>query len=116
MDTPRTVNAPAVELEHESVTAHQVLAGAPTTAATTLGHIFGVEYGLWEMSVGSMSDVEAEELFVVLSGSATVQIHAANGFQAAVLRLEPGTVCHLSEGMNTSWVVDEPLRKLYLTP
>ncbi|MHA7268751.1 cupin domain-containing protein [Arthrobacter sp. HLT1-20] len=109
------IHAPSVDLGHHAVPANQVLAGAPTTAAESLGNIFGLEYGLWEMSAGAMSDVEAEELFVVLSGTATVQIHAGNGFQAAALRLEPGTVCHLSEGMSTSWVVHEPLRKLYLS-
>ena len=108
------VHAPSVELVHEEVATGQILAGTPTTAATTLGSIFGLEFGLWEMSAGAMSDVEAEELFVVLSGSATVRIHAANGYQAAELLLEPGTVCRLGEGMNTSWVVHEPLRKLYL--
>ncbi|WP_210149198.1 cupin domain-containing protein [Paeniglutamicibacter terrestris] len=112
----RTVNAPEVRLEHESVPAVQVLAGNPSTAAKRLGEVFGVEFGLWEMSAGSMSDVEAEELFIVLSGSATVQIHARNGFEAAELRLLPGTVCHLSEGMHTSWTLDGPLRKMYLAP
>nr|WP_245356925.1 cupin domain-containing protein [Paeniglutamicibacter kerguelensis] len=107
--------APAVSLEHEAVPADQSVAGDPTTAAERLGEIFGVEFGLWEMSAGIMTDVEAEELFVVLSGSATVQVHAANGFDAAVLKLEPGTVCRLSEGMRTTWILDEPLRKLYLT-
>jgi len=79
-----------------------------------LGEVFGLEYGLWEMAGGSMSDVEAEELFVEISGSATVTIHAANGFDGAVLELVPGSVCQLREGMHTSWVVHERLRKVYL--
>ncbi len=111
----RTVHALAVALEHEAVPEDQVLDGEPTTAAKRLGQIFGVELGLWEMSSGAMSDVEAEEFFVVLSGSATVQIHSTNGFESAELRLEPGTVCHLSQGMHTSWTLHEPLRKMYLT-
>lgn len=111
----RTVHAPSATLEHEAVPADQSVAGDPSTAAVRLGEIFGVEFGLWEMSAGIMTDVEAEELFVVLSGSATVQVHEANGFAAEVLRLEPGTVCRLSEGMRTTWILDAPLRKLYLT-
>jgi uncharacterized cupin superfamily protein len=101
-------------MEHEVVPAEQSVAGEPTTAAKELGEIFGVEFGLWEMSAGTMTDIEAEELFVVLSGSATVQVHAVNGFAAAELVLRPGTVCHLSEGMHTTWILDAPLRKLYL--
>lgn len=109
-----TLHAPSAVLEHEAVPADQSVAGDPTTAAERLGEIFGLEFGLWEMSAGIMTDVEAEELFVVLSGSATVQIHEANGFAADVLKLEPGTVCRLSEGMRTTWILDAPLRKLYL--
>lgn len=112
--TRRTVNSLAVSLSHEPVPVEQAVAGDPSTAAKELGEIFGVEFGLWEMSAGTMTDVESEELFVVLSGSATVQIHAKNGFEAAELRLVPGTVCHLSEGMHTSWTLHEPLRKMYL--
>ncbi|PQZ94833.1 cupin [Arthrobacter sp. MYb227] len=110
----RTVDALSVGMEHEPVPAEQSVEGNPSTAAQELGEIFGVEFGLWEMSAGTMTDVEAEELFVVLSGSATVQIHAENGFAAAELHLVPGTVCHLSEGMHTSWTLHEPLRKMYL--
>ncbi|MFJ2353497.1 cupin domain-containing protein [Glutamicibacter sp. NPDC087673] len=110
----RTVNTARVILEHEEVPVSQVLGGQPSTAEKRLGEIFGVEFGLWEMSEGTMSDVENEELFVVLSGSATVQVHAKNGFTAVELRLVPGTVCHLSEGMHTSWTLHEPLRKMYM--
>ncbi|MGL3805586.1 cupin domain-containing protein [Paeniglutamicibacter sp. R2-26] len=110
-----TVHAPSAALEHELVPADQSVAGDPTTAAERLGEVFGVEFGLWEMSAGIMTDVEAEELFVVLSGKATVQVHEANGYAAEVLQLEPGTVCRLGEGMRTTWILDEPLRKLYLT-
>lgn len=112
--TRRTVHTLTVPMEHEVVPAEQSVAGEPTIAAKELGEIFGVEFGLWEMSAGTMTDIEAEELFVVLSGSATVQVHAVNGFAAAELVLRPGTVCHLSEGMHTTWILDAPLRKLYL--
>jgi uncharacterized cupin superfamily protein len=109
----RTINTARIVLEHDPVPPGH-MPGEPSTAAKRLGEIFGVEIGLWEMSQGAMSDVEAEELFVVLSGSATVQVHATNGFEAAELRLMPGTVCHLSEGMHTTWTLHEPLRKMYL--
>ncbi|WP_269936676.1 cupin domain-containing protein [Arthrobacter sp. HY1533] len=110
----RAAYAFAIPLNHEALDPGQLLDGAPTTAATALGEAFGLEYGLWEMSVGTMRDVEAEELFVVLSGSVTVTIHAANGYAESELALQPGTICQLDEGMHTSWVVHEPLRKVYL--
>lgn len=110
----RTIHAPSVCLEQELVPEEQSISGHPSTGSQELGEIFGVSYGLWEMSTGTMQDIEVEELFVVLSGSATVQIHERNGFAATTLALEPGTVCQLSEGMHTTWVVDAPLRKMYL--
>lgn len=110
----RSVDALSVELAHEPVPAEQSLAGDPTTAAESLGEIFGAEFGLWKMSAGTMSDVEAEELFIVLSGTATVTIHPVNGFEEQTVNLVPGSICHLREGMNTTWVLEAPLRKMYL--
>lgn len=100
---------------HEPVSAPQVLGGRPTTATRELGEICGLEFGLWEMTPGSATDVEAEELFVVIRGSGTVWIHEHNGFAAHEIHLMPGVVCHLEEGMHTSWSVLEPLRKVYVT-
>ncbi len=60
-------------LDREQVPADQSLGGAPSTGAATLGEFGGLEVGIWEMTPGVMSDVEAEELFVVLSGAATVE-------------------------------------------
>lgn len=113
-ETNRVIHAPSLELTHEQVPEDQSISGDPSTAATRLGEIFGAEFGIWEMSAGTMTDVEAEELFVVLSGTATVLIHEANGFAASELRLKPGSICQLSEGMHTTWVLDAPLRKMYL--
>ncbi|WP_425551744.1 cupin domain-containing protein [Glutamicibacter uratoxydans] len=53
-------------------------------------------------------------MFIVLAGQATVTVHAANGFEAEVFSLVPGSICHLREGMHTTWVVDQPLRKVYM--
>ena len=58
-----------------------------------------------------MSDVEADEVFVVLSGAATVEFDDGT----ASLTLGPGDVVHLAEGARTVWTVTETLRKVYLT-
>ncbi|MFJ2618658.1 cupin domain-containing protein [Glutamicibacter sp. NPDC087344] len=113
-DNTRSVDALSTDLAHEPVPAEQSVSGDPTTAVQSLGEIFGTEFGLWEMSAGTMRDVEAEELFIVLSGSGKVTIHAVNGFEEEVVNLVPGSICHLREGMNTTWVLEEPLRKVYL--
>jgi uncharacterized cupin superfamily protein len=105
------VNAASLGLEHETVPPEQSIAGSPTTAVHTLTTIGGVEVGVWEMTPGTMSDVEADEVFVVLSGSATVAF--ADG--SPEVNLRPGDVVRLTEGAHTVWTVTETLRKVYLT-
>ena len=44
----------------------------PEAGSRALAAVAGVEVGVWEMSPGTATDVEVDEVFVVLSGSATV--------------------------------------------
>lgn len=91
----------------------EVLAGSPTARYRELSGgpaSGGVEVGLWEMTPGAARDTESEELFVVLSGRATVAFDDDD----EVLELAAGSVVHLRAGDRTTWTVREPLRKLYL--
>ncbi|MFB8188291.1 cupin domain-containing protein [Microbacterium sp. NPDC055988] len=110
------VDAGALGLTHEPLPAEEVLAGAPTTAVhelATLGgvEIGGVEIGVWEMTPGTATDTEADEVFVVLSGRATISF-ASSGVPD--LEVGPGSVVRLAEGMRTTWTVAETLRKVYV--
>lgn len=98
-----------LELEYTPVPADQVLAGEPETGLAELGTFGGHEYGVWELTPGSMSDTEAEEMFIVLTGRATVELVD----DGTVIELAPGTIGHLTEGMRTIWTVTETLRKVY---
>lgn len=110
----------SVSLDHAPIEDWQSLDGgsdrrsATTTGTAELGHIGGAEFGLWEMSRGSMRDIEGNEVFVVLSGSGRIE------FDEPVrepIALTPGTLVRLGDGMRTRWYVDgEPLRKLYIAP
>ncbi|KRF42701.1 cupin [Terrabacter sp. Soil811] len=88
-----------------------VLAGVPTAAVTSLAEVAGAEVGVWEMTPGTVTDVEADEVFVVLSGRATLGVEGG-----ATLELGPGSVVRLPEGARTTWTVTETLRKVYVTP
>jgi uncharacterized cupin superfamily protein len=105
------IHAAAIELDHETVPADQSVRGEPTTAATALDEFGGLEVGVWEMTPGVMTDVEADEVFVVLSGSATVEF----GDGGPMLHIARGDVVRLAEGAETVWTVIETLRKVYLT-
>jgi uncharacterized cupin superfamily protein len=103
------VAAASIDLEYSLVDAGQVVAGEPVVGVAELG-VFGEhEYGVWEHSVGVSSDVEADEVFVVLFGAATVTF--ADG---AVVELGAGSVGRLREGQSTVWAVTETLRKVYI--
>ena len=58
---------------------------------------------------GAATDVEVDEVFVVLSGSATVSFDDGERVD-----LGPGTVVRLRSGEHTTWVVHETLRKIYV--
>lgn len=92
----------------------QIHAGDPRVASLTLHEAFDpatgrtVERGIWEITPGVVADVEADELFVVLSGRATIEF--ADG---PTLEVGPGSVAVLPEGAVTLWTVHETLRKVY---
>ena len=67
--------------------------------------------GVWEMSAGAMRDVEADEVFVVLAGAATVEFSDP---ALPPIELRPGSVVRLEAGMRTIWTVRETLRKVYV--
>ena len=104
------VHAASLFVEHEPVAPDQVVDGHPHTGVGTLGRFSGLEVGVWEMTPGVMRDTESDEVFVVLSRSATVEF--ADG--TAPLTLGAGDVVRLAGGAETVWTVTETLRKVYL--
>lgn len=97
-----------IVLDCSPVPTAQVVAGSPRTGTAELHDCDGRSVGVWEMSVGAMSDVEDDEVFVVLFGAATVE--SSDG---TVITLGPGSVGRLSAGEQTIWRVTETLRKVY---
>ncbi|MFS0898813.1 cupin domain-containing protein [Mycolicibacterium litorale] len=111
MQPNSVVHAAALDLDHEPVPTDQIVAGAPTTGVRPLTELSGLQVGVWEMSTGGMRDVEADEVFVVLSGSARVEF----ADDSPAFDLHPGDVVRLAAGAETVWTVTETLRKVYLT-
>ena len=102
------VQATTMALQHEPLPAEQVIAGAPTTGIAIL--VEGEpEIGVWEMTPGAATDVEVDEVFVVLSGSATLVMPGVDPVE-----LIAGSVVQLAAGMSTTWTVHETLRKIYV--
>ncbi|MEV4954802.1 cupin domain-containing protein [Paenarthrobacter nitroguajacolicus] len=108
------VDARKYPLDHLPVEPWQKVHPAATTASQILDVSTGAELGLWEMSAGRMTDIEVDELFVVLTGSATLEFISP---QMPSIELQSGSIVRLEEGMQTRWtVIDAPLRKLYILP
>ncbi|UBU15406.1 cupin domain-containing protein [Nonomuraea gerenzanensis] len=95
-----------VRLTPDELDPAQIVAGDPVTSSLELGG----GRGIWEITPGVVTDVERDELFVVLSGRATIAV--AGG---TTIEVGPGDVCLLAEGAKTTWIVHETLRKVYQT-
>ena len=87
-----------------------VVDGYPEAGSRALAAVSGVEVGVWEMTPGTATDVEVDEVFVVLAGSGTVSFDD-DGEQ---VELAPGSVVRLRAGERTTWVVRETIRKIYV--
>jgi uncharacterized cupin superfamily protein len=104
------VDVVSCELEPDELDPAQVVSGAPETRVRVL-HTSPdgrVERGIWEITPGVVTDVEADELFVVVSGRATIEVDGGPTFQVG-----PGDAMVLVEGWRTRWTVHETLRKVY---
>lgn len=105
-------DATTLPLEHAALPADEVIDGTPTAAASELSTLGGVRIGVWEMTPGTATDVEADEVFVVLSGRARI---AFEDPELPDLAVGPGSVVRLGKGQRTVWTVTETLRKIYIT-
>jgi uncharacterized protein len=94
----------------EPLPSEQVLEGEPGVAERLLWAAADrtAQSGLWEITPGVSSDVEAAEVFLVLSGRATVEIQGG-----PTLELAAGVVGSFAGGERTVWRVRETLRKFY---
>jgi uncharacterized cupin superfamily protein len=81
-----------------------------TTRWTALADTGAGEIGIWEIDPGTVRDVEVDEVFVVLSGRATIRVDGRPEVLVA-----PGDVVRLRAGTATTWMVQERLRKVYVS-
>ena len=73
----------------------------------------GIERGLWEITESVIEDTETDEMFVIISGRATVVFLDESD---RAIELVPGSVGFFKEGSRTRWTTHETLRKVYQIP
>ena len=88
-----------------------VVDGTPTTAHRKLTTLSDLTIGVWEHTPGVSRDVEADEVFDVLAGDATVTFDDGS----PAIDLYPGALGRLLAGQRTVWTVRDTLRKVYIT-
>ncbi|MCB5166791.1 cupin domain-containing protein [Streptomyces bambusae] len=104
------VSVTDAELEAEALDPSQIVSGNPVITGKVLWESPDGKQlrGIWQITPGVVTDTEADELFVVVSGRATIEVEGGE-----TLEVGPGTACVLREGDRTTWTVHETLRKAY---
>lgn len=99
-----------LELEPAPLDPETVLEGSPQVSELVLDTSPDgrVVRGVWQITPGVVRDAEAEEVFVVTSGRATVEVEGG-----PTLELEPGVVGVLRAGDRAVWTIHETLRKVF---
>ncbi|MBK0417756.1 cupin domain-containing protein [Leucobacter sp. CSA1] len=95
----------------EPVPAADVVSGHPRQGVIELGGIAGCEAGIWELRGGAVTDTEVDELFVVISGGAKIELLDAHH----TVEVKAGDVMRLVAGTRTRWTVPDHIRKVYLS-
>lgn len=86
-----------------------IVLGSPAVSSAELASLGGTDIGIWQITEGQVTDTEADEVFVVLSGRGQVEFD-----DGSVLKLAPGTAARLRAGERTTWTITETLRKIYI--
>jgi uncharacterized cupin superfamily protein len=107
--TTRAYDALSIDLSDLPLAPDDVRDGDPKAGSTTLVEALGVEVGVWELTAGTVTDTEVDEVFVVLAGAGSVTFE-----DGETLELRPGVVVRLRAGERTSWTITETLRKVWV--
>jgi len=108
---PCRVVTSTASLITDPIAADQVVSGQPNAGFLTLHEDDLWSIGLWEHTAGTSTDVEADEVFIVLAGRASIAIEGE-----PTLEVGPGDIGILEAGARTTWTVHEALRKIYVSP
>ncbi len=109
----KLASAAKAQLDRAAVPADQIESGTPETGILELEDFAGMSIGIWEHTEGVSTDTEVDEVFIVISGGATIEFIDD---EAPPLEVKPGDIVRLAAGAKTRWIVRDHLRKVYLIP
>ncbi len=105
----QSFTATDVQTEWSDLPADKAVTPGVRTAIAEVWSDAGFEVGVWEHSSGTSTDTFDDEIFVVIEGRGTVTDQRGN-----VINLAPGVVGVLHPDDETTWVITEPLRKVWI--
>lgn len=111
------VGATGLDMVLEPVAPADIVSGDPAQGVVELGSIGGAQTGLWELRAGVVTDTEVDELFVVLSGRARIElleVPDAPEQTGRTVEVAAGDVMRLVAGTRTRWTVEDHIRKVYI--
>lgn len=85
-----------------------VIEGTPATMTIPLAALGDAEFGIWEITAGTVRDTETDEIFLVIDGSGTVEFG-----DGTTIELNPGVAVRLFADDRTIWRIAKTLRKVY---
>jgi uncharacterized cupin superfamily protein len=99
-----------LELEPGELDPATILAGTPevTERVVWISPDGLILRGVWQITPGTVTDVEQDELFVVVEGRATIEVEGG-----PTLEVGTGDLAILEHGARTSWTIHERLRKVF---
>ena len=112
IERSESIDPMALDLEDWPLEPDQIVDGDPQVSGRVLDTSADgkVERGVWQHTAGVSRDTESDELFVVLTGRATIEVE-----DGPTLEVGPGDVGLLHAGDRTTWTVHEDLRKVFQT-
>ena len=112
IERSESIDPMALELEEWPLEPDQIVSGDPQVSGRVLDTSADgkVERGVWQHTAGVSRDTESDEIFVVLTGRATIEVE-----DGPTLEVGPGDVGLLHAGDRTTWTVHEDLRKIFQT-
>lgn len=103
------IQASQVALDPDPLDPSQIVSGESAVSTLPILDSEALAVGVWQHTTGVSTDVEVDEIFVVLSGRASIEVK-----DGPVLDVGPGDVGVLEAGAETTWTVHEDLRKIYV--
>ena len=105
-----SIDPSALELEPAPLDPSQILEGSPSVSERVVwvSEDGRQARGVWQITPGVVTDVEVDEVFVVVSGRATIEVE-----DGPTVDVGPGDLCVLEPGARTTWRVHETLRKVF---